>query len=65
MSDLTRPPIRDLIAQLARIEDLRRVTPAHVIDGTSGAPSHAALSVAEQDIINELRRPGRPLRLLP
>lgn len=62
MTDLTHSPIRDLIAQLARIEDIRRVTPTHTTRNTPGAPTStvAALELAEQDIIEELRRPDRP-----
>lgn len=61
MTDLAQSPIRDLIAQLALIEDFRRVSPTHPTSGAPDAPSStsAALLIAEQDIIAELRRPGR------
>ncbi|XAS74895.1 hypothetical protein V3G39_09435 [Dermatophilaceae bacterium Sec6.4] len=62
MSAVARPAIRDLIGQLARIEDILRVTPTHVTGRRSSEPSPvmAALLITEQDIIKELRRPGRP-----
>lgn len=59
---MTRPAIRDLIGQLARIEDILRVAPAPATGNDSGTPSpvRVSLLVAEQDIIKELRRLGRP-----
>lgn len=58
MSDLTLRPVRELIGELARIADLRRAIPAHGADRHRLDPEHvdAALAVAEERIIAELRR---------
>lgn len=61
MSDLSNVPVRDLIAELAHIADLLRSAPTHATERTPD-PLHqdlTALVSAEQNIIDELRRPGR------
>lgn len=61
MSDLREVSVRDLIAELARLEDLLRLTRTRAAERTPNLLNQdlTALVSAEQDIIDELRRPGR------
>ena len=59
MSDLRPRSIRDLIAELADIEDRLRVTATHAHDNARSANGDdmTTLVAAERNIIEELRRP--------